>query len=294
MSTLPLLSLFSVPKAFAGHAGVIQRNAIQSWTRLGPDVEIILCGDETGVGEAATELGVRHVPDVRRNEHGTPLLDSVFRAASNAARSPLLGYVNTDIILFPDFLDAVKRLPTDHLMVGSRWNLDLNEPLEFDEAWERTLRRNVATRGVRATPVWLDYFVFSRTSPLVELPPFAVGRPRWDNWMIFRARSLGISVTDATARVDVVHQNHGYEHVPEATGDRWHGPEAEANHALARETPMLSTLHSTHVMTSRGARPALGRPYLEARWRARHVIDGQFERLARTAARVYGMRSRGA
>jgi hypothetical protein len=66
-------------------------------------VEIILCGDETGVGEAAAELGVRHVPDVRRSEHGTPLLDSVFRAASSAARSPLLGYVNTDIILFPDF-----------------------------------------------------------------------------------------------------------------------------------------------------------------------------------------------
>jgi hypothetical protein len=43
MSTLPLLSLFSVPKAFADHAGVIQRNAIQSWARLGPNVEIILC-----------------------------------------------------------------------------------------------------------------------------------------------------------------------------------------------------------------------------------------------------------
>jgi flavin-dependent dehydrogenase len=145
-------------------------------------------------------------------------------------------------------------------MVGSRWNLDLNEQLEFDETWERTLRSRIATGGARASPVWLDYFVFSRTSPLVELPPFAVGRPRWDNWMIFRARSLGIPVTDATACVDVVHQNHGYPHVPEATGDRWHGPEAEANHALARETPMLSTLHSTHVMTSRGPRPALGRP----------------------------------
>ena len=57
---------------------------------------------------------------------------------------------------------------------------------------------------------------------------------------------------------------------------------------------MLSTLHSTHVMTSRGPRSALGRPYLEARWRTRHLVDGQFERLARTAARVYVMRSRGA
>jgi hypothetical protein len=65
MSTLPVLSLFSVPKAFADNVGVIQRNAIQGWARLGPNVEIILSGDETGVGEAAAALGVRHVPDVR-------------------------------------------------------------------------------------------------------------------------------------------------------------------------------------------------------------------------------------
>ena len=291
---MPLLTVFAVPKRFVGDTGVIQRNAIESWTRLGPDVGVILCADDEGTAQAAADLGVQHVPDVRRNEHGTPLLDSVFEAAKNASRSPLLAYVNADIILLGDFLNAVKRLPATHLMTGSRWNVDLREPLDFGEGWQQSLRAQVAAQGVRAEPIWLDYFVFSRTSPLVELPPFAVGRPRWDNWMIFRARSLGIRVTDATEQVLAVHQNHDYGHVPAATGELWYGPEADANHALAGKTPMLSALHATHVMTSHGSLPALAPRYLRARWKTRALVDGRLERLARGAARAYRMRSRGA
>jgi hypothetical protein len=291
---VPLLTLFTVPKGFVGDTGVIQRNAIESWTRLGSEVEVILCGDDEGTAQAAADLGVRHVPDVRRNEHGTPLLDSVFEAARNASQSPLLAYVNADMILFDDFMNAVNRLPATHLMTGSRWDVDLPERLEFGEGWQQSLRAQVAAHGVRAEPIWLDYFVFSRTSPLVDLPPFAVGRPRWDNWMIFRARSLGIRVTDATEQVLAVHQNHGYGHVPAATGELWYGPEADANHALAGKTPMLSALHATHVMTSRGSLPALRPRYLRTRWKTRELVDGRLERLARRAARVYGMRSRGA
>ena len=291
---MPLLTLFTVPKGFAGDTGVIQRNAIESWTRLGPEVEVILCGDDEGTAQAALDLGVRHVPEIRRNEHGTPLLDSAFEAARTASRSPLLAYVNADIILFDDFLDAAKRLPSTHLMIGSRWNVDLHERLDFGQGWQQSLRAKVAAEGSRAEPLWLDYFVFSRTSPLVDLPPFAVGRPRWDNWMIFRARSLGIRVTDATEHVHAVHQNHDYGHVPESTGELWYGPEADANHALAGKTPMLSALHATHVMTSRGPRPALAPRYLRARWRTRELVDGRLERLARQAASFYGMRSRGA
>ena len=41
-----MLTIFSTPKPFRGHIGVIQRNAIESWKRIHPDVEIILFGDE--------------------------------------------------------------------------------------------------------------------------------------------------------------------------------------------------------------------------------------------------------
>ena len=52
------LTIFACPKGFVGRAGEIQRNAIRSWVRLGPDVEVILLGDDEGVAEAAQELGM--------------------------------------------------------------------------------------------------------------------------------------------------------------------------------------------------------------------------------------------
>ena len=283
-----LITLFTVPKTFAGHVGVIQRNAIGSWKQLKTHVDVVLCGDDDGVGEAAREFGVRHIPDVERNEYGTPLLSSVFNAARAASETPFLAYVNADIILFRDLVAAAAQLPGTHLMVGGRWDLEVGEELDFGRSWESSLRQRLKTTGVRALPVWIDYFVLSRDSPLVSLPPFAVGRPYWDNWMIYRARSLNIPVVDATLSVDAVHQNHDYGHVRDRRGRRWHGPEADANAALAGlpkgDLPVISLHHATHVLTSKGIRRAMMKPYLHARWATRRELDGNFEKFARAVA----------
>ena len=80
------MTLFTIPKAFKGHIDVIQRNAIQSWVRLHPEIEIILFGSDEGTAEVAREFGLRHVPDVERNEFGTYLVNSVFNKAQSFAR----------------------------------------------------------------------------------------------------------------------------------------------------------------------------------------------------------------
>ena len=105
-----MLTLFSVPKAFEGLMDVIQRNAIKSWTLLEPSCEIILMGDDQGTSEAAADMGVRHIPDLNRNEFGTPLLDHAFQMAAAESKYPLLCFVNADIILMGDILEAVKRV----------------------------------------------------------------------------------------------------------------------------------------------------------------------------------------
>ena len=188
----------------------------------------------------------------------------------------------------------LQQLPQTHLMVGGRWNVELDEELDFRASWEGSLRQTLEAIGVRAPPLWIDYFVFSRDSPLVDLPPFAVGRPHWDNWMIYRARSLGIPVVDATRSVDAVHQNHGYTHVPRGSGRLWQGPEAEANAALSGDIPLMSLHHATHVLTSRGLRRATMSPYLRARWYTRRAVNGNFEKFARAVSPVCGASVTGA
>src|SRR5690348_2342108 len=116
-------TVFAVPKPFVGHIGLIQSNAIGSWLALTPKCEVILFGDEEGVGDAARQHRVKHVEAVSRNEFGTPLLDDVFSQAQRLAQEELVAYVNADIVLLSDFAPAVKRVQKSlrtFLMVGSR------------------------------------------------------------------------------------------------------------------------------------------------------------------------------
>lgn len=213
-----MLTIFTHCKKFEGHIATIQRNAIQSWLRLRPDCEILLFGIREGTAEVATELGVRHVPEVAYNEFGTPLVNDLFEKAQRMASCDILCYVNCDIILGSEFIPAIKTVSQwrqRFLMVGECWNLDVTEPLPFVRPnWEADLRALVLRRGTARGPFGIDYFVFSRWL-FQNLPPFAFGRAYFDNWLIWKARSVKAAVVDSTHSVPAVHQNHDYAHIPE-------------------------------------------------------------------------------
>ena len=105
-----MLTFFSTPKPFLGHIDVIQRNALRSWQSIHPDVEILLLGDDAGAAEVCHELGIRHLPDVRRNPHGTKYLASFYDQAQELARHDILCHLNCDILLLEDFPRAVEQV----------------------------------------------------------------------------------------------------------------------------------------------------------------------------------------
>ena len=143
----PGITLFATPKKFEGHIGVIQRNAIQSWTLMTPTPEIILFGDEPGTSEIAAEFGLRHVPRVKCNRWGTPLISDLFEQAEKLGQGTIVSYVNSDIILFDDFAQALVRVSawSDHfLMVGRRTDLDIKQALDFRNDWAAQLRGGAA------------------------------------------------------------------------------------------------------------------------------------------------------
>ncbi|HVP81195.1 MAG TPA: hypothetical protein VMV04_25170 [Thermodesulfobacteriota bacterium] len=260
-----MLTLFAVPKQFQGPMDVIQRNAIRSWTLLRPRPEIILFGDEEGTAEAAKEFGVGHVAKIERNEYGTPLVNDLFESAQRLARHEVLCYVNADIILMSDFTEAVRRVVDwvrRFLIIGQRWDTEIKEPLDFSADWESNLRSLAIGQGKLHSPTGIDFFVFSR-GIWNEIPPLALGRTTWDNWLIYRARSGRIPVIDATEVVTAVHQDHDYRHVPSNAGDAWKGPEAKRNWELAGGVGhVFNSQDATHVLTHRGIRRALDRAHI--------------------------------
>lgn len=209
-----MITFFACPKPFRGHAGIIQRNAIKSWALLKPKPEIILLGKGAGVAEISRDLGLIHIPEVNENEFGTPLVDSIFRIGQSRASHPVVCYVNSDIILMSDFMRAVEiisaRMPK-FLMLGRRRDVAIAEAWDFDAAhWEKNLKNLAVRTGRLHEPNGIDFFCFPRNL-YTDIPPFAVGRFAWDNWLVWRARAEGASLVDVTETVVPVHQDHGYE-----------------------------------------------------------------------------------
>lgn len=208
-----MLTFFATAKPFQGHDGIIQRNALKSWTLLHPDVEVILFGNDAGAAEVCAEFGLRHEPHAERHESGAKYLNYMFARAQQISRHEHVCFSNCDIILFRDFLKAFEMTRSwrkKFLLVGQRWDLDVTKPIDFTQSsWDDNLRQLALAKGFLQGPDWIDYFLFSKGQYL-DMPALIVGHCHWDHWMIWKALKGSIPVLDASPSVFAIHQNHGY------------------------------------------------------------------------------------
>lgn len=264
-----MLTIFTAPKPFRHEFEALQRNAITSWTRMVPRPEILVFGDEPGTAEACRDLSVTHVPEIRRNDLGTPLVSDLFHTAEARGRGPLFCYVNADVIFLDDFSPAVAAAQTwarDFLMIGQRCTVEVPRYFEFSgNAWALGIR-DLAKGGRRDSHHFIDYFVFSR-GLFGEIPPFAIGRAAYDNWLVWRALQRGVPVIDTSDAVLAVHQMHGYGHIAGGKDESYGGREARRNLELAGGVKNLRFIgDATHAMTpERVIVPARGEKYVAAR-----------------------------
>lgn len=258
-----MITFFTIPKAFEGRSDWIQRNAVGSWLALG-DTRVVLFGDDPGVADAALDLGVEHESQLERTPLGTPRLDAAFSRARELAAGGLLCYVNADMLLLDDFgqaADRVAALDGSSLGVGESWDTPVDGPLEFSSDWQsrvRSLAPSSRRRGAGA----LDYFLFT-DDLFAELPPFAVGRVGFDNWLVWSAGAAGARVIDLTPSVRAIHQRHDYAHVVGGHGaTRQTGEEGRYNIELAGPKSHLHTRYdATHILGRRRLRRNLLRTF---------------------------------
>jgi hypothetical protein len=237
-----MITLFTTCKPFTGHAAVTQYNTLACWRTLVPQGEVLLLGEEQGAPEAAKALGVRLLPDVERNEFGTPLLGPMFATAERHARFPLLLYANADILFTGRLLQAAAALAAwrrPFLLTGRRWDTEIRERMDFSEAdWERRLLDTASAKGKAGIKSALDYFLFPKggwggAEGFDEFPPLAIGRSAWDNWLVFWALARGMDVINGSDFILAVHQNHDYSHHPQGAYGVLSGEEPRRNFAMA-------------------------------------------------------------
>ena len=208
-----MITIFATPKNFKGIFNIIQNNALNSWRALSPEIQIIIFGDSKGSEEAADEINGEYIPDVRSSPRGVPYLSDLFYQAEKISKYPILVFINADIILPENFLapiPIIERRFKKFLMVGHRWNINLMDIVNFNDQKESEIFwKDAQKKSIKHACTGIDYFVFRKNS-FTNLPDFAIGRPGFDNWILWNARRHFIPLIDVSNEVMALHQNHDY------------------------------------------------------------------------------------
>ena len=72
-----------------------------------------------------------------------------------------------------DLIDAITQISDRFdrfLMIGQRWDLDVDRLLDFNSGWVEEMRMEVQRNGSLHPPAGSDYFIFP-SSLFKEIPP---------------------------------------------------------------------------------------------------------------------------
>ena len=205
---------------------------------------MVLLGHDPGLLEVAATHGARVTveADVDHDFLGVPQFHSLVARALRA-QTTFSVFLNSDILLFDDFVDATLRLSERFQgFVGTAARRDLTywpyvlgkQSSQFEDGDGNVVslddirayvRRNGTLHAYGGTDVWVwDNRRMQDGSPLPlhggVMPPFIYGRGKYDNWLNHEVEHTGVrALVDFTTAVTAVHVAHGYDHVS-AGGER--------------------------------------------------------------------------
>lgn len=204
-----MISFFTIPRAFDNKYNDIQIASIQSWLTVDDDIEVWLVGNESGVRKVSDFLGprVRHIPGINRSPWKTPLIDDAFYQVMDVASYDILCYVNTDIFFAYGIRETVE-LIRDMFHPSLGWVIT-GQRRDMDEKHVKAILAGHKGRfhGECHCRHGEDYFIFGKGvyGHRGHIPPFAVGRSAWDNWLLMDAQTRGMKTIDATRTIGAFH-----------------------------------------------------------------------------------------
>jgi len=249
------ITFFAIPKSFKGNTAIHQGNSLKSLQLTNPGSQIVIYGQEEGIEEFCSKNGFLNRKITSFSSIGTPILKDVFDDIQMISEFDTVVYLNSDIIFLSDIKKIIQRIAfTQFLIIGKRTNVDINEIIDFSkENWYERLQFFAHEHGEQGSLSEIDYFIFQKGS-LNDMPPFAVGRAGWDNWMIYHYKQeLNFPVIDATDYLVALHQNHDYGHIKMGTGKKYEGAESDYNRKLiGKWSKFYSIIDADYQFTSSG------------------------------------------
>ena len=128
-----------------------------------PNCEILVFSDHSSIAEFCEKNNIKYIEDFKSNSYGTPLLSDIWKIVKEKSSYDLLCYINTDIILFSDFYNKVKKIELDEFMLaGRRWDLNISDHIKFNSNWETNLNKLIKEDGILHPVTGVDFFLFPK------------------------------------------------------------------------------------------------------------------------------------
>lgn len=203
----------------------IQRNTLMALSFLAPKVEVTVFTDSDQVRALCDELGDGVVcsEDFKSNQHGTPLLKSMYLTVERDSDARMYGYINADILFDDGLVQAIETvlrgiedgvLHSRVLVIGQRINFPMPYPFPVTNQFSLQKRsdlkkiKQMAARGRLFQTDAEDFFFITKGAFVwSKMPDFVIGRPAYDNWIVDHAYHDGLDRVDVTPTVHAVHQN---------------------------------------------------------------------------------------
>ena len=149
------------------------------------------------------------ISNMATNEHGVPILGDMYtKMFQKCPDAQTYTYVNGDIMATSDFVETIEAVQSigNFLMVGKRTNVPWSENHDAEHAnfnFDWHFRRGALFRSDAQ-----DYFTVTKNAiDWKTIPPFVVGRPGYDNWLVDHIyHNSKVALIDATKTISVIHQ----------------------------------------------------------------------------------------
>jgi hypothetical protein len=216
------ITLVTAFKKFKGLYNMIQHSALYSWKAQ--DIQVIASANEVGVDtNCAGYSNVSLIPDVKRAreigfENQSPIVRDLIEKSLLLAKTPMMGLINSDIILTEGFADRLTNIFDKYgfniFLVVSRHNVQLNYTVNSPETYkqiqeEKRLPFDASTSS--------DLFITSKywwRKIISTMPDFILGRYAWDNWLhMYAELNINKDRYNGSKALNILHCDHSHVHI---------------------------------------------------------------------------------
>lgn len=184
--------------------------SLSSFLALVPNTHVMLLSEDPEVCDfAGTAFSGTRCVDIRKcthNRFNRPAMPCVFDIILAQSETEDVVFVNSDVILFKDFLYSLSmaRSFEKYVMVGRR----INFYGDIDQGTLSDLKCEAIRNGKQDGDHAIDYFAFRKGDfPLFDTP-YIVGNWRWDNVLLANFyKRRDVFVIDASETVTAIHQS---------------------------------------------------------------------------------------